>query len=209
MQLPQIRIESQQAILGIRTKNATQEIKQPHADVQIRQPKAELSIETKKGQLTIDQTKAWEDMKLYPPLRSIEVSAQKGKQAWFEGIARRAKEGEQLMKIENGGNAISDIAYQKVKPETLNFNIGWIPSHFSVKIHYEPGDVGIQAQPRVPEINVTPQKPIISYTPGDVTYQLEQYPNLKINFVNVRQTGIGFETHIKDERNEVNNQISW
>ncbi|WP_243356007.1 DUF6470 family protein [Bacillus litorisediminis] len=196
MQLPQIRIESQQAILGIRTKNATQEIKQPHADVQIIQPKAELSIETKKGQLTIDQTKAWEDMKLYSPLRSIEVSAQKGKQAWLEGIARRAQEGEQLMKIENGTNAITDIAYQKVKPETLNFNIGWIPSHFSVKIHYEPGDVEIQAQPRKTEINVTPQKPIISYTSGDVTYHLEQRPELNIEFVNLKHTGKGFETTI-------------
>ncbi|WP_243299772.1 DUF6470 family protein [Bacillus litorisediminis] len=196
MQLPQIRIESQLAILGIRTKNATQEIKQPHADVQIRQPKAELSIETKNGQLTIDQTKAWEDMKLYSPLRSIEVFAQEGKQAWLEGIARRAQEGNQLMKIENGGDAIADIAYQKVKPETLNYNIGWIPSHFSVRIHYEPGNVEIHAQPREPEINVIPQKPIISYTPGDVSYQLVQQPDLKIEFVNLMPTRIGFETTI-------------
>ncbi|MET3697652.1 hypothetical protein SAMN05877753_106250 [Bacillus oleivorans] len=196
MQLPQIRIESQPVIVNIHTNDAIQEIEQPQADVQIRQPQAELNIETRKGKLTIDQTQAWEDMKLYSPLRSIEIFAQEGKQAWLEGIARRAQEGNQLMKIENGGNAIANIAYQKVKPETLNYNIGWIPSHFSVKINYEPGDVEIQAQPREPVINITPQKPIISYKPGSVTYQLEQYPDVKIDFVNLTNAGIGFETTI-------------
>ena len=196
MQLPQIWIESQLAILGIQTKAAIQEIKQPHADIQIRQPKADIRIETSKGQLTIDQTQAWEDMKLYSPLRSIEVFAQNGKRGWLEGIARRAQEGNQLMKIENDGNTIADIAYQKVKPETLNYTIGWIPSHFSVKTHYEPGDVDIQALPREPEINIIPQKPVISHTPGNVIYQMEQYPDLKIDFINLKHTGNGFETTI-------------
>lgn len=196
MQLPQIRIQTQPILLSIQTLKGKQSIEQPHADVQISQPKAEMTIDTKKGKLTIDQSQAWEDMNIYSPARFMEIFAQDGNQGWLEGIARRAQEGDQLMNIENGGDAIAQIAYQNAGPKTLEFNIGWIPSHFSVKMNYEHADVDIQTAARKPEINITPQKLIISYTPGGVNYQIEQYPDVNIDFVNIKYKGSGFETTI-------------
>lgn len=196
MELPQIRLESQSAKLGLQIQKPVQELEQPKADIQMRQPKADLNIETTKGRLTIDQTQAWEDMNILSPARFSEEFANAGKQGWLEGIARRSQEGDQMMQIEHGGKAIENISYQNHGPRTYDFNIGWIPSHFSVKINYEPADVKVKIEPRKPEIEITPQKPRISYTPGDVSYQMEQYTNLKIDFVNLKHVGPGFETSI-------------
>src|SRR5690625_5812968 len=100
MQLPQIRLESQFASIGMRQSSGNQEIRQPKAEMSIQQPRANLSIETTKPKLTIDQTKAWEDMNLMSTARRIEVTAQEGSHALLEGMERRAQQGRQLMEIE-------------------------------------------------------------------------------------------------------------
>src|SRR5690625_3084687 len=101
MKLPQIRLESQFASIGIRQHSGRQEIRQPKAEMTIQQPQANLSIETTKSKLTIDQTQAWEDMNLMSTARRIEVTAQEGKSALLEGMQRRAGQGDELMEIEN------------------------------------------------------------------------------------------------------------
>src|SRR5690625_3509303 len=101
MQLPQLNMQSQPALINIMTMKAKQEIQQPHAELSIEQPKADLSISTSPGKLTIDQMQAWEETNLMSTLRHTEISAQEGYQALMEGMARRARQGSDLMKIEN------------------------------------------------------------------------------------------------------------
>jgi hypothetical protein len=185
MQVPQIRIESTVAKLGMRTQHAQVTIEQPKADLTIEQPHAELNIETTPSKLTIDQSKAREDMDLKSVFKRSEEAAQLGYQALLEGIARRSSEGDQLMMIENGGNAIASIAEENGKPREYEFNIGWIPSPGSVKLDFTPRKVNIQVEPRKPIINVEPNKPILTYAPGKVEYMMENYSSLKIDFVNL------------------------
>ncbi len=151
----------------------------------IEQPKADIQIETRPSKLTIDQTQAWKDMGFMGPLAASRENDQLGRQAVLEGIGRRASEGNQLMKIEHGGNAIESIAYNNAHPPMKEFNIGWIPSHGSVKIHYQPADVQVNVQANKPRITVDPQKPVHDYVPGRVDIALKQYANLEIDFVHV------------------------
>ncbi|MBM7661591.1 hypothetical protein JOC85_002394 [Bacillus mesophilus] len=183
MQIPKIQIQSTRAQLGIRTHHAKVDIQQPKAEMNIQQPSADLNITSTPSKLTIDQTQAREDVDLKSIAKRIQEFAQQGKQDSLKGIARRATEGDQLMRVENKGNAIARIAKQNSIKEH-QFNIAWIPSHDSVKINYTPKKVNIQVEAKKPIIEVQPNKPILNYSPGKVEYMMESYPRLQIDFVN-------------------------
>ncbi|MBM7570244.1 DUF6470 family protein [Aquibacillus albus] len=196
MQLPQIRLQSQMANIQINQTPAQQSIQQNNAIQTIKQPKADLDIQRTPSKLTIDQTQAWEDMDLKPISRRIEEAAQLGKQAVLKGIARRARQGDELMKIENNGNPIARQAKENGFDEPKQFNIGWIPSAGAVKIDYQPSSVEVNIQPRKPIIESTVQKPNIDYKPGEVDISLKQRNELHIDFINLDLGGANFETTI-------------
>jgi hypothetical protein len=196
MQLPQIRLQSTFAKIAIETTPPVQEIKQIPAELDLQQPPAEMKIETTPFKLTIDQTKAWEDMDLKHIFRRIEEFAQQGYEDWLEGIARVSRQGDELMRIEDGGNPIAEQAKENSEDPIYDFNIGWIPSLFSVKTHFEPAKVHIDVKVNKPINNTKINKPIINYTPGKVTIGLAQRNSLKIDFVNLRFVGTNFEISI-------------
>src|SRR5690625_4931669 len=108
MKIPQIRMESQMGRIRIEQTPAKLDIRQPHAKQSIEQPKAEINITTTPGKLTIDQSQAWEERNLMNTLRLTEINAQESIRALQEGVARRAEQGAQLVKIEQGGNVIAE-----------------------------------------------------------------------------------------------------
>lgn len=184
MRLPQIRLESTFIKTGLQIQKPVQKIEQPKATQSIQQPKAELEINTAPGKLAIDQTEAKAQLGLKTIPRLVSEAAQEGRQAVLEGIGRRASEGDQLMRIENQGNPIPQIAEANAFKEK-QFGIGWIPSHGSVKLQYTPADVQVKVTPRKPIIDAQIQKPIHEYTPGNVSVYVEQKNSLKIDFVNL------------------------
>ncbi|MBM7704466.1 DUF6470 family protein [Metabacillus iocasae] len=196
MRVPQIRLESTSARISMNSTPATMEISQPKADLSIEQPKAEMNIERTPSQLTIDQTKAWEDMDLKHISKRIEEAADQGHQDWLAGLARRSQEGEDLMRIEDGGNPIPQHAQQNSEPPIYDFNIGWIPSHDSVKINYTPGKVDIQWKRNDPIIQAKTNKPTLNVERGKVDIEMEQRASLKIDFDNLYYRGIKYEQKI-------------
>lgn len=196
MDLPQIRIDSRMAKIGMETERSKLEIQQKPADISIQQPKAEMFIERRPSKLTIDQTKAREDMDLKNISKRIEEFAEQGYQDWLDGLARVSQDGDELMKIENGFNAIPDLAKRNSEPPIYDFNIAWIPSPGSVKLSYDPGEVNIQWQTHKPNIDVKINKPMIHYTPDKTRVFMQQQPSLKIDFDNLRYVGINYEQTI-------------
>jgi len=185
MKLPQIRIQSQMAQIQIQKTDAQQQISQPRAELKIQQPKAEVSIRTTPGKLNIDQTQAWEDMNLMHISKRIEKYADDGKAAVLQGIARRAQQGDELMRIENGGNPLISQAIQNGHDQQKSLGIKFIPSHFSVKTSYQPAEVNIDVQINRPIIEATPRKPQFEYQPGKVETSLKQRQDLEIRFTNL------------------------
>lgn len=196
MNFPQIRLQSTNAQIEIYTQKGNLEMEQPAAELSIQQPPAEMQIDRKPSRLTIDQTQARADVDLKSIFKRTEEVAQFGRQDWLNGIARRAQEGEELMKIENKGNPIAEQAKRHVLRPEHQFNIGWIPSAGSVKISYDPGKVDIHWKVNKPIVESKYNKTIINYTPAKVDVQLKQYPSLQIDFANLKYVGIHYEQTI-------------
>ncbi|BAC14461.1 hypothetical conserved protein [Oceanobacillus iheyensis HTE831] len=180
MQIPQLQMRSQLGQIAIKTNNAKQLISQPQAELTIKQPKAELKIQTTPSKMTIDQSKAWEDMNLMGILRRTEKIAAEGKQEVMNGIARRARQGNQLMKIEQQSNPIQQQSIINAYEPYKSLGIKFIPSAFSVKTDYQPAEVNITVRRNEPIIQAKVNQPQISYQSGDVEISLKQQPELDI-----------------------------
>lgn len=185
MRLPQIRLDSQSALISLQTKNAIQNIEQPKAELDIQQPPAKMTIERTPSQLTIDQTAAREAIDLKTIRKRIEEHADNGYQGVLDGIARRKQEGDDLMRIEDGGNPITLHAKQNSERPEKQFNIGFVPPLFSVKINYEPVKLNIEWQQNKVINNTKVNKPILDYQAGDVEVGLRQRESLTIDYANV------------------------
>ncbi|UOQ85171.1 DUF6470 family protein [Gracilibacillus salinarum] len=196
MDLPQIRLQSQFAQISIKENSAQLSIKQPQADLSIQQPKADMQISTTPSKLSIDQSQAWNELGFKSVSEMTKEQAQAGKQTLLEVIARRRRQGDQLMKIENGGNPLISQAVDNAIDDPKQINIKWIPSHGSVKIDYQPAKLDIRVTPQEPLINVTPNKPVTNYKAGNVQIGLQQKNQLEIDFVNLKYVGINFEMEI-------------
>lgn len=182
MKIPQIQIQTTKAALGLTIQQPKQQIQQPQADMQIQQPTAELSIHTTEGQLHIDSSQARRDLGMVSSMEMTRNYAEKGKQAAQAGVARRAREGDQLMSIEKGGNAIHSIIDARTGPQNIKLGMKFIPSGGAVKTTYTPATVDIQVQKHDPKINVQIHKPIHNYIPGNVNVDIIQKPSIQIDW---------------------------
>lgn len=193
MRLPQVRLQSQPALISIQQQDAHVEINQPGATQQIEQPTATVRMRTIPSRLTIDQTQAWHDMDLKSAKVRIAEAAQQGKQKVLQGISRRINQGNQLMKIEHGGNPIVSQAVTNGHRPEKQFNIGWIPSHFAVKTDYRPAEVDINVTTRQPNIQHQANKPTLQYQPGAVITGIRQQSDLQVDFEHLYFQGMHFE----------------
>ncbi|QXE00963.1 DUF6470 family protein [Terribacillus sp. DMT04] len=197
MDMPQVRLQSQQAKISLHTTDAKLSIQQPEAEQIIRQPDAEITMRTTPSKLTIDQTQAWNDMDLKSVMKRIDDFAELGKKSYLEGIARTVQEGKELMQIEKGGDPIVAQAKRIAERNLKDFAIGWVPSNFSVKIDYQPSELDINVKVNAPEIRNTPRQPEYQYQRGQVDVGIAQYQSLKVDFENLKFYGVnGFEMNI-------------
>lgn len=186
MEIPKLMMRATYGKIGLKTQNAQLAIRQPFAEQNIRQSKAELSIHTVPGKLDIDQSQAFAEAHLKSIYALIDDYANRGRGAVMAGIARRAEQGDELMKIENGGRPIAEQARVNSEGPPPQFNIGWMPkSPFSVMFHYQPGNVDIRWEVHHPEINVQTHSPEYTYTPGKVDVEMRQWPLLDIQVADV------------------------
>ncbi|MFE4705111.1 DUF6470 family protein [Peribacillus simplex] len=183
MQIPQIRLQSTPMKIGVDIEQPVQQIEQKAAVQSIEQPQAVLEIQTTPGKLTIDQSQAREDMDLKSLSRRVDEFAKQGYQDWLAGMARRAQQGTELRHIEKAGNLLAEQARQNSKGPDKQFNLGWIPSHFSVKLDYEPARVEIEATVQKPIIDAQINGAFHTYTPGSVDVEIPQKNALDIDFI--------------------------
>ncbi|SDJ22334.1 DUF6470 family protein [Salimicrobium halophilum] len=181
MQMPRLQISTTDARVGIQTRNAELTYQQPKAEVSIRQPKADVSIRQPDGELRIDQSKARSNLHLKSSAERSRQTEQFGEQKAMEGSARRAREGDELMRIENGGNLIASQAKRNYGYE-IDYQMGNTPVHELVNIDYTAREAEINIQKNDPQINITPRYPQYSYQPGGVNISLLQEPSITIDW---------------------------
>jgi hypothetical protein len=183
MKMPQIRLKQTYAQIGLDTTKSKQEIRQPHAELNLRQEAAKLTIDRTPSRLEIDQTQAWNDQNLKDPFTLSRDWADEAKQLVLEGIARRAEEGTQLSRIEQGGNPIAAIARGNTSPPPADFNFGVMPQYGSVKIQFHPSMLNIQWELGGKTMDPVIHQPVHEYTPSKVEVYVKQKESLSIDFV--------------------------
>lgn len=183
MNIPKLHIESTKAQIGLNNQKPVQEIQQSKANLDLQQPAAILTINTTKSKLSIDSYEARESMGYKTSMSRTKEIAQRSLQESLEGMARRAQEGHQLMRIENGGNPIAQQAKLTGRQPYSSLNIKFLPQAGSVKVNFQPGQVVINAEPQKVINNTTINKPIHKYTPGKVNVEMLKYPSLKMDWL--------------------------
>jgi len=180
MRIPQLKMESTNAMIAIRQTASQLNIHQEQVEVEIRQPKADLQMKSKKGKLSIDQSQAFAEANLKSALRWNQDIAARGRQHASSGTARRARQGNQLIDIHKGANALVALAKENGHPPDKVMGIKYIPSPFSVKVHYEPGNIDIKVQSHNPQIDAHTKKTDIAANRGGVSISMAQEAYLRM-----------------------------
>lgn len=181
MKIPQLQIQTTQAKLGLQIDKPIQEIEQPKATLNIEQPAAILEMSTTRPQLSLDTTENRADLDLKSPLRRGKENGQYGMQQALQGASRRASEGQQLMKIENGAS-IADISKQNTDRPQADLGIRFIGDRLKIQTDISPGSLNINVTPQKAKIDAQVNKPIHHYTQGKVTGVMEQYNSIDIDW---------------------------
>ncbi|GAB2545184.1 DUF6470 family protein [Gracilibacillus alcaliphilus] len=196
MQLPQIRIQQQSAEIGIRYQPQQIEVEQEEAQLHIDQRPAELRMTTKPGRLTIDQSKALADLHMIPSEQFIRKTANEAMQTAIAGTKKKQREGDRLMKIENGGNPIADIAKQNGQWPKKQIALGWLPSGGGVTFDYQPAELEIEAIVQPVAFRVQSAVRNIHYQRGGVETYLQQKNWIQIDFDQLKFRGFQYELDI-------------
>lgn len=190
VRVPQIRMQSQFAKIGMEQQFASLNIQQPKADLTIEQHHAKMAIEAPQGELIIDQSQAWEEVNLMSTPRLIEKQGAEGLQAAAEGAARRAEQGDELMKIEQTNHPTYSQALENGFRQQKSLSLKYIPSPFAVKIDYIPAEVHIEFITQAPTIVAVQNRPIIDFEPSVLNIYMEQYESLEIDYENLFSTTV-------------------
>lgn len=184
MNLPYLELSSTFAQIGLNVQRPPMTIHQPNADVDIRQTHADnVQITRENGKLYIDQSEAFASIDHIPPLqRALNFYAKSIPKA-HEFIAKMRREGDRLMKIENGGNPIAEIAAEESKLIEHEVAFRLAPKPLSVKIHYEPGEFRVDVNPDRIDIKVQKNEPQITIPKWQTEAYIRQKNSLTIRVV--------------------------
>lgn len=185
MDLPRIEIHTVRAETGIQTERPPMSIRQRPADIEIDQDLVgTFRISTTASKLYIDQSEAFADADLKGPLRRNREMVQKAHENVMEYIAKTARQGERLKRIEHGGNALAEIAREKGERKQFSYNIANVPKNaFRVKFHYVPSEVHVDIDWPDPEIRVKTNEPEIHIPRWRANVYLKQKNSIHFSVV--------------------------
>lgn len=183
MDFPTIHISTSDAKIGIETQRPPIRIEQKPAEQTIKQPPADIEIEYRPSKLSIDSTEARADAGLKAPLRYMREVVEKVKIEAQKSVAETVRQGDMLMRIENGGNMIPQLAKMN-SFEQLQFGLGYIPSSFDkVELNYDPGEVSVHVKRNEPIIDVVVNKPKTYIQPWSVKTYLKDKASISFEVI--------------------------
>ncbi|OLO38092.1 hypothetical protein BTR23_11895 [Alkalihalophilus pseudofirmus] len=184
MNLPRLEISTTRSEIGLQTERPQLQLRQRPADLQIQQQYLDnLQISKKASMLYIDQTEAFADANLKSVFRFTKEFSQKAHQKALSYIQKQARQGDQLMKIENGNGAIGHIVAQNSQRKPKDINYGTIPKPFAVKINYDPGKTSIRVNRNTVDIQINRNEPQITIPKWQTQAYLKQKNSISFQAV--------------------------
>jgi hypothetical protein len=177
-----IEINQTFAKIGIETSKSNLEINQKNATITTKQIRSNIHIKSELPKVTIDQYECFASSGLKNIFDLSKEFAQKGRQKALESISKNVSEGRQLAAIENGGNAIAEIAKRSMIKER-QFGMVTMPSVApqidvtgSLEISFDDVGTGV-------EVDSTSASFGIDYEMAKVKTYLRQKPSIDIKYL--------------------------
>ena len=161
LDMPRVEITQIPNKVGMNIKDPKTNISKQDSKVEVSQQPGDMQINEDMVKVNVDNYPARYDLGYKNYKDFSKENAQKGKQAFLSQTAKYARQGDQLMKIENGGKPLISQAKAENKPENKEVTLGW---KRGPKFNVKKGNL---------EINYNPNKPDVNAQKGSVTSELE------------------------------------
>lgn len=184
-----LNIETQPAKLGLMLRMPQVELDRVGKGMQIDSKPPAIDISIDFPMIEIDDAAPKAEIGLKPTLMIARELAAAGRQAAHDGIARWAREGDELARIESGTDFAAVAAERAWPGDNRQINVDVAPkSRIKVRVH---GRLEIEARPGRMELDMEPEKVSVALRPGVVKSYLAQKAAIEIHVVGDRYSVVG------------------
>ena len=179
---PLIEIKSVPIEIEMKISHAKLEYTRGTADLEISRSNGGLHIKSKPIRLNIDTFEARNSV-VPTAMRSIEQSAQRGRQAVYEATATYAQQGQLLLNAKIGQELVTQFAADAMaKDIKTNVGIDFIPTT-GAELSWDPAEMNIRFEMDKLNFDWRILQPHFEFTPGDIEVSVTQRPDVVITYV--------------------------
>lgn len=173
------------AQIELRKTDAKLEYVNASASQNMRKTGGELSIQTKSAKVHVDTYACRSSMGpgFVSVKDNIKQYADKGFSTADGATAKYANRGQQLNKVKNGQELITQFAKQDhYKNVKMNIGIDFIP-RVAPEVTVEPADIQIDYQPEQLQFDWNLQEFELQFTPGSIEVEMVQRPDVIVRYI--------------------------
>ena len=179
---PLIEIKTVPIEIEMKTTNATWEYRRGTAEMEIRREKGGLKINSRPIRVQMDTFEA-RNSGSPTPMRSVEQSAQRGRQAAYEATAAYARHGKLLLNAKVGEDVVTQIATEP-QQEAMNVtvNLDFLPKG-GVEMDWQAGEMQIRYEMDKLNFDWKVDNASFEFVPADIEISVAQMPDVIIKYV--------------------------
>ena len=179
---PLIEIKTVPIEIEMKTTPAQLKYTRASAEVEISRNKGGLSIKSRPIRVKLDTFEARNSI-TPTAMRSIQQSAQRGRQAAYEATATYARNGKIFMNAKIGEEKITQLAQEsQMRDYKANVNIQFLPS-VGPEISWDVGEMNIRYQMDKLNFDWKLNGRNFEFVPGDIEFSVTQMPDVIIKYV--------------------------
>ena len=179
---PLIEIKTVPIEIEMKTTPAQLKYTRASAEVEISRDKGGLSIKSRPIRVKLDTFEARNSI-TPTAMRSIQQSAQRGRQAAYEATATYARNGKIFMNAKIGEEKITQLAQEsQMRDYKANVNIQFLPS-VGPEISWDVGEMNIRYQMDKLNFDWKLNGGNFEFVPGDIEFSVTQMPDVIIKCV--------------------------
>lgn len=179
---PLIEIKTVPIEIEMKTTNATWEYRRGTAEMEIRREKGGLKINSRPIRVQMDTFEARNSVSP-TPMRSVEQSAQRGRQAAYEATAAYARHGKLLLNAKVGEDVVTQIATEP-QQEAMNVtvNLDFLPKG-GVEMDWQAGEMQIRYEMDKLNFDWRINQTEFEFIPGDIEISVKQRAEVIVKYI--------------------------
>lgn len=174
-----LKITNQQARIKIDAQNAQLQIQQKSAEISRKTIRGGLKLRSRNIQVKIDTYAARKSLGLMKVGDAIKEAAAKGLEATNEAVKEYAEMGNRMANAHKGVS-VADAASQKFAPD-FTTQMVFLPS-VGAQLSWESEQLDMDYTADENSVSWDTGGPKMDYVPGQIKIEMEQYPNVKIEY---------------------------